>query len=184
MADVKWTDGFWADRFELCHQSMLPRLHTTMLDPNCSAQLNRLKFGAGMVEANPEAVAWSDGDNCKWIEAMAHAYSIIGDPELDRLMDEWISVIAKAQQEDGYISVNMTGKKRWTNARDHETYNMGHLMTAACMHYRATGKTSFLEVAKKVGDYLHATFVEADNHVIGYSSIMGAMSLYRTTGEA
>jgi uncharacterized protein len=183
MTDVTWTDGFWAERFELCRTSMLPRQHRTMLDRQCSAQLDRLKFGAGMLKTNPEAVAWSDGDNYKWIEAMAHVYSITEAPELDRLMDEWIAIIAKAQQVDGYISVNMTDKKRWTNARDHETYNMGHLMTAACMHYRATGKTSFLDVAKKVGDYLHKTFVGTEQHVIGYSSIMGVMCLYRVTGE-
>jgi DUF1680 family protein len=155
-----------------------------MLDPKCAAQLNRLKFGAGIIRENPKAVAWSDGDNYKWIEAMAHAYSITKDPELARLMDEWIAVIAKAQREDGYISVNMTGKERWKNCRDHETYNMGHLMTAAVMHYRATGKTHFLDVAKRVGDYLHATFVGTDRHVIGYSSIMGVMSLYRATNDA
>lgn len=183
MTDVQWTDGFWADRFELCHKSMLPTLHDTMLDPKCSAQLNRLKFGAGMIQTNPKAVAWSDGDNYKWIEAMAHAYSVTRDPELDRLMDEWIAIIAKAQKEDGYISVNMTGKERWANARDHETYNMGHLMTAACMHYRATGKTGFLDVARKAGDSLCTTFMGTNKHVIGYSSLMGAVSLYRTTGE-
>jgi DUF1680 family protein len=184
MEDARWTTGFWAERFELCRTAMLPRLYGTMLDPKCSAQLNRLKFGAGMIPTNPDAVAWSDGDNYKWIEAMAHAFSMTKDPELDRLMDEWIAVISQAQEEDGYISINMTGKERWKNARDHETYNMGHLMTAAVIHYRATGKTNFLDVAKRVGDYLHATFVETDRHVIGYSCIMGVMSLYRATGDA
>lgn len=184
MQDVRWTTGFWADRFELCRTAMLPRLYSSMLDPKCAAQLNRLKFGAGMIPTNPKAVAWSDGDNYKWIEAMAHVYSMTRDRELDRLMDEWIAVIEKAQEEDGYISVNMRGKERWENARDHETYNMGHLMTAAVIHYRATGKTNFLDVAKRVGDYLHATFVGTDKHVLGYSSIMGVMSLYRATGDA
>jgi hypothetical protein len=57
MEDVQWTTGFWANRFALCRTAMLPRLHSTMLDPKCSAQLNRLKFGAGMIPTNPEAVA-------------------------------------------------------------------------------------------------------------------------------
>ena len=35
---------------------------------------------------------------------------------------------------------------------------MGHLLSAACAHHRATGKGTFLEVARKVADYLHATF--------------------------
>lgn len=32
---------------------------------------------------------------------------------------------------------------------------MGHLMTAACIHYRATGKTNFLNIAKGVADFLY-----------------------------
>ena len=39
---------------------------------------------------------------------MAHACSITKDPEMARRMDEWIAIIAKAQGEDGYVSVNMT----------------------------------------------------------------------------
>ena len=35
---------------------------------------------------------------------------------------------------------------------------MGHLMTAACIHHRATGKKNFLDIATKVADYLYATF--------------------------
>ncbi len=53
--DVKWTDGFWADRFDLCRKSMLPTLHSTLLDPKCSAKLNRIKFTAGLYEKNPPA---------------------------------------------------------------------------------------------------------------------------------
>jgi DUF1680 family protein len=155
-----------------------------LLDPKCSAQLNRLKFAAGLYDHNPEAVAWSDGDCYKWIEAMAHVYSISGDAELDRLMDEWIAIIAKAQGGDGYISINVPpGRQRFANVRDHETYNMGHLMTAGCVHYRATGKTTLLDVARKAGDCLYETFMHTDRHFVGYSSIMGLVSLYRTTGD-
>ena len=31
---------------------------------------------------------------------------------------------------------------------------MGHLMTAASVHHRVTGKDSFLAVARKLADYL------------------------------
>jgi DUF1680 family protein len=30
---------------------------------------------------------------------------------------------------------------------------MGHLLTAGCIHHRATGKMSLLEVARKSADY-------------------------------
>ena len=111
MADVKWTDGFWADRFELCHKSMLSRLHSTMLDPKCSAQLNRIKFTAGLYEKNPGGVNWADGDCYKWIETMAHVYSVMADPELDRLMDQWIAVIAKAHR---MVLSSIFSQKRYT----------------------------------------------------------------------
>ena len=153
MGHVQWTDGFWADRFELCRTAMLPTLHSTLLDPKCSAQLNRLKFSAGLIDKNPGGVDWADGDCYKWIEAMAHVHSVRPDSRLGALMDEWIAVIAKAQRQDGYISVNMTGRERWKNCRDHETYNMGHLMTAACAHHQATGKTALLDIAIRATDY-------------------------------
>ena len=49
----------------------------------------------------------TNGDCCKWIEAMAHVYGVEKDEKLDQLMDEWMSVIARVQDEDGYISANM-----------------------------------------------------------------------------
>ena len=57
--------------------------------------------------------------------------------------------IARAQAADGYIStaVQITGKQRWAYSVYEELYNMGHLMTAACVHHRATGKRDFLDVA-------------------------------------
>ncbi|MBL7220656.1 MAG: glycoside hydrolase family 127 protein [Phycisphaerae bacterium] len=67
-ADVRWTTGFWADRFELCRKSMLPTLHNTLLDPKCSAQLNRIRFTAGLQDKNPGGVDWADGDCYKWTE--------------------------------------------------------------------------------------------------------------------
>ena len=72
-------------------------------------------------------------------------------------MDDIIKVIAQSQRSDGYIhtpviieQLNKTsGKKEFQERLDFETYNIGHLMTAACIHYRATGKTTLLDVAKK-----------------------------------
>jgi len=188
MDAVRWTTGFWADRFELCHKSMLPRLHSTLLDPKCSAQLNRLKFGAGLIDENPEAVPWSDGDCYKWIEAMAHAYSLTKDPELDRLMDEWIAIIAKAQDEDGYHSTNRVPDKaaRLQMPYHHELYNMGHLLTAACVHQRATGKRNFLQLATRLGDYLSQQWEPNPPRLVHFpwnpSAYMGLIELYRTTG--
>ena len=189
MTDIRWTTGFWADRFELCRTSMLPTLHGTLLDPKCSAQLNRIKFTAGLCENNPGGVNWADGDCYKWIETMAHVHSVKADPELDRLMDEWIAVIAKAQDEDGYISTNIghARAKRLQMPYHHELYNMGHLLTAACIHHRATGKADFLHVATKLADYLYRQWKPNPPRLVHFpwnpSVYMGLIEMYRTTGK-
>jgi DUF1680 family protein len=77
---------------------------------------------------------------------------------------------------------------RYEKYQHHEVYVMGHLLSAACAHYRMTGKTSFLDVARRVGDYLYATFkpprpAELEHKVFNPSQIMGLAELYRTTGE-
>ena len=139
MSDVKWTTGFWAERFELCHKSMLPTLYYTMLKPRCHAQLN---CQVHYRDAGQKSWGWTvDGDCCKWIDTIAHVCSVKPDPERDQLMDEWIAIIAKAQDEDGYISTNIghDKAKRLQMPYLHECYNMGHLLTAACIHHRVTG---------------------------------------------
>jgi DUF1680 family protein len=68
-----------------------------------------------------------------------------------------------------------------------EMYNLGHLMTAACVHYRVTGRTNFLAVARKAADFLYATFRDAPPEVarssVCPSHYMGIVELYRTTHE-
>ena len=77
--------------------NLLPALEKAMLGDG-TANLNRIKFAAGLIDGPQHGSPWGDGDCYKWIEAMAHAYSLTEDPELDRLMDEWIAVIEKAQK--------------------------------------------------------------------------------------
>lgn len=80
-------------------------------------------------------------------------------------------------------------KAREFEDREHfETYNMGHLMTTACIHYRATGKTSLLDCARKAADYIDhlCKTVPADlaRNAICPSHYMGVVELYRVTREA
>ena len=182
---VKWTEGFWADRFDNCHRVMVPNMWDLLSDPSIMHARQNFLIAAGIEEGEHVGTNWIDGDTYKWLEAVAYVYAATRDEKLDQLMDEVTDLIGKAQEPDGYINTQMTipGKKRFQNIRDHETYNMGHLMTAGCVHYRATGKTSLLGIARKAGDCLYDTFMHTGKHFIGYSSIMGLVELYRTTGE-
>jgi len=192
MDDVKWTKGFWAEKFDRCLQAMIPNVWRLLEDPNISHAYTNFLIAAGLEKGKFEGTWWHDGDFYKWLEATAYVYAVTKDSELDRLMDRVIEVIGKAQQEDGYISTPIIlgykgVTKRFEKLNYHELYNMGHLMTAGCIHYRATGKSSLLNIAKKTGDYLCKTFQPREPRLAHFcfnpSNIMGAVELYRTTRD-
>lgn len=187
---ARWTTGFWAQRFEQCSRVTVPSMYRVMQQPDNSATFENLKIAAGLKKGDFSGNFWSDGDCYKWIEAAASVYAVTRDAELDRQMDELIAVIAKAQADDGYIATQIQltpRRRRWEDLKHHELYNMGHLLTAACIHHRATGKQSFLAVARKLGDHLWTVFGPRPKELAHFgfnpSNIMGAVELYRTTGE-
>ena len=186
---VRWTDGFWADRFELCRGTIIPSMREALEEPKNAAFLENFHVAAGLKQGEHRGTKWSDGDCYKWMEAAAHVYGITGDEDLARQLDELIDVIAKAQEDDGYIStqVQLTERTRWDDLHTHELYNMGHLLTSACVHYRATGKDSFFGVAKTLGYCLCDVFLPRPPELAHFgfnpSNIMGAVDLYRATGE-
>jgi len=186
MQDTRFTDGFWANRFELTADKMLATLENTMLGEG-TANLNRIKQAAGLIDEPQHGSPWGDGDNYKWIEAMAHVYNVNKDPELDKKMDYWIDIIGKAMDEDGYISTNIghDKSKRFQRSNAHEMYNMGHLLTAACIHFRSTGKENFLSIAKRNADFLYSQWKENPKQMARYpwnpSVFMGLAEMFRTT---
>lgn len=196
-SDITWTDGFWADKIDLCNREIIPAVEKGFMTPENSEHLVNLKIAAGMAEGEFKSLDWSDGDNYKWIESMALIYAINRDPKLDSLMDYWINVIAKAQEQDGYISTNMqlkkikkyepAGSKKPHKGAYHEMYNMGHLLTAATVHFRATGKRNFLDIAIKVADHLERTFKpgapELQMMMGNLPNIMGLVDMYKVTGD-
>lgn len=193
--DVRWTDGFWAERFEWCRQTVIPNMGRLFADPNISHAYENLLVAAGRREGRHCGPKWNDGDFFKWIEAAAFVYATTHDEELNRQMDDIIEVIGKAQREDGYFHTpvviaqrqHLPGVEEFGDRLAFETYNMGHLMTCACVHYRATGKTRLLNIAKKATDFLCRTYRESPdtlaNNGICPSHYMGVVEMYRTTGD-
>lgn len=185
-----WTEGFWHERFELCRDTLLPSMREALLDPTNAAQLRNFRVGAGLEKGTHVGTNWSDGDCYKWMEALAHVYAQTSEAALDAEMDYWIALIAATQEPDGYINTQIQlnpQKKRWDQRIHHELYNLGHLMTAASVHYQATGKRRFLDVARKAADYLYTVFQPRPRELAHFgfnpSHIMGCVDLYRVTGE-
>lgn len=195
MNAVKLTDGFWAEKFKVCQDSMIPYMWNLYKDPKTAHAFTNFEIAAGLREGVHVGPPFHDGDFYKLIEALASVYAVTKDPKIDKMMDEVIPVIAKCQREDGYIHTptmieerNKTaGSKEFKDRLHFETYNLGHLMTAACIHYRATGKTTLLKIAIKATDYLYEFHKKASpelaRNAICPSHYMGVVEMYRTTKD-
>ena len=186
---VNWTGGFWGQRFNLVREAGLPRMWEVMQDSRNAANMVNLRLAAGLAEGKFHGNDWSDGDVYKAIETMAAVWLRTRDAKLDELMDESIAVIAKAQTPEGYIGshTQLGVKKRWGALNYHELYNMGHLITAACVHHRITGKDNFLKIAKKAADNLYTVFQPRPKELAHFcfnpSQIMAVVELYRITRD-
>ncbi|HEX2100877.1 MAG TPA: beta-L-arabinofuranosidase domain-containing protein, partial [Candidatus Synoicihabitans sp.] len=196
---VRWDGGLLGERFEVCRETMIPHMGGIFRDPHESHAWDNFLMAAGLGEGRgdgkPHGPPFNDGDFLKWLEAMAQVYAVTRDPALDAEMDKIISVVAKAQREDGYLHTFKIIPQRRGDAkakefedREHfETYNMGHLMTTACVHHRATGKTNLLDLARKAADYIEhlCQTVPEDlaRNAICPSHYMGVVELYRVTRE-
>jgi uncharacterized protein len=195
LADVKWTAGFWGERFQNCRNDTIPRLWQIMRGTEFSQFYRNFEIAAGKETGRHRGATFNDGDFYKWLEAASMVYAVTKDAALDRQLDEIIGVIAQAQRADGYIHTPVLIKNRagdadaqpFRNPLGFELYNMGHLLTAACVHARATGKTNLLDIARKTGDYLDTVFRKPTPELLRAgvcpSHYMGVMELYRATGE-
>jgi len=147
------------------------------------------------VKGKRRGASFNDGDFYKWMEAASATLAVTNDPALDRQLDDIIAIIAKAQRPDGYLDTSTlirmhngeTNAQPFKDPVNFEMYNMGHLLTAACIHYRATGKTNFLAIACKTADFLCDAFrhptPELAHNAVCPSHYMGAVELYRLTRE-
>ena len=194
LSDIQWTKGFWAERFAVCRDAMVPQLWKTYTSKEMCYSFQNFRIAAGLDTGRFRGPSFHDGDFYKTLEAVAAMYAATKDKKLEIWMDEAIDVIGKAQKADGYIYTKniieqkKTGKeKMFDDQLSFEAYNFGHLMTAACVHHAATGKTSLLDIAKKAADFLIGFYgtatPEQARNAICPSHYMGLTELYRTTNE-
>jgi DUF1680 family protein len=189
LKDVHWTDGFWAGRFAQTRDVTLPRLWELASDPEKGHAIQNLRIAAGIEKGQFKGTHWQDAWIYKWLESACYIYAVTGETKLDEQMDKIIDVIAMAQRPDGYIASQTIARNwpRFQEPHNHELYTMGHLITAACIHHRITGKTTLLSVACKAADYIYETFKGRDPKLADFprnpSIIMAAVELYRTTGQ-
>lgn len=213
----QWTGGFWADRFKVFSQTSLWDMWDTWNTPEVSHGFRNFEIAAGDAEGEHWGPPFHDGDMYKWLEACASVYAVTHDKKLDALMDKFIAEVAKAQRADGYIhtpvviderhkgidshavkdrkdeaeiGITVGGKDEkgaFANRLNFETYNLGHLMSAGIVHWRATGKKTLFNCSLKAADFLYNFLKnqrdELARNAICPSHYMAASEMYRATGD-
>lgn len=192
---VTWTGGLWKERFDTCVSSTVPQLKHMFDSKEISHVVENFKICAGDSEGTFDGTVFGDGDFYKWLESAIYAAYKTDNEMLKNEIEEYVNLIARAQQPDGYLSTKQiigerseNGVSRMGDINDFEVYNFGHMFTSACVHKRVTGKDSFLSVAKKTADYLEHLYDEAERTgdvqtAVCPSHYMGLVEMYRTTGE-
>lgn len=193
--DVQFTDDFWKPRLDTNRIVTIPYDFKKSEE---TSRINNFAVAGGVVDDEFKGIRYNDSDVFKIMEGAAYSLSTDPDPELERYMDSLISLIAAAQEPDGYLYTARTaspdsvipysGESRWSQLKDsHELYNIGHMYEAAVAYYQATGKRNFLDVALKSADLVCETFGPEDDKlhgVPGHQEIeIGLVKLYRVSGE-
>jgi uncharacterized protein len=194
LGEARWSGGLMGERFTTCRDVSIPAMERLMEGTEPTQFFENFRIAAGLAEGKHRGPKFNDGDFYKWLEAASATYAFSHDADLDRRLDAIIDVIAKAQRADGYLHTPVIINERqggsakpFTNPLDFELYNMGHLMSAACVHHEATGKANLLQVARKAADFLCVAFDKPTPDLARFgicpSHYMGLVDLYRTTGE-
>jgi uncharacterized protein len=180
-------DAFWSPRIKVNREQTIPHQYQQSKETG-RIEAFKLKWKPGMKD---EPHIFWDSDVAKWLEAASYSLATHPDPELDRLVDEVITLIASAQKPDGYLNIYFTVVKpgeRWTDLRDaHELYCAGHLIEAGVAHYEATKKRTLLNVVCRYADHIDSVFGLEEGKKRGYCGHqeieLALVKLYRITGE-
>ncbi|MBK3640190.1 glycoside hydrolase family 127 protein [Streptomyces sp. MBT33] len=190
-ARVEVADGFWQSRREVNAGTSIPQGPGLL---ESAGNLHNLRLVAGTAEGEFQgAYPFVDTDVYKWLEAAAWQLAQGRSAELEADVDRIVSLVAAAQQPDGYLNTwfqLVKGGERYQDLRwGHELYCAGHLVQAAVAHHRATGRTELLDVAVKFADHIDSVFgppgsgKEIDG-IDGHPEVETALvELYRETGE-
>lgn len=198
--NVKLKDKFWLPIIERVQEKTI---EFAIEKCNEEGRFDNFLIAGGQMEGTVKgAMPFDDTDVYKIIEGASNSLISAPNPQLETLLDSLVSIIKVGQEEDGYLTtwrtinpakppaewVKVEEGKRWEYlAMSHELYNAGHLFEAAAVHYKATGKRNFLDIALKNADLMVKTFGDGEGKIAavpGHQIIeTGLIKLYEVTGK-
>ncbi|MCL6591722.1 MAG: glycoside hydrolase family 127 protein [Firmicutes bacterium] len=187
-AQVTIDDQFWKPRVETNERVSLFYQYECLVASGVMDNF-RLAGASTKKDGSFRGLFFADSDAYKWLEAASLSLVKRRDSRLEGLMDQVITLIAAAQEENGYINTYfqlVEPDRKYTNfGVCHELYTAGHLILAGVAHYNALGKKRLLNIACRLADHLVAVFGPGKLEAVdGHAGIeMALVSLYRVTGE-
>lgn len=193
--EVHLSDKFWTQRIEANRTVGIP---SAFKECEQTGRFDNFAIAAGLKTGEHRGdFSFDDTDPYKVIEGASYSLAVKYDKKLDHYLDSVISIIAKAQEADGYLTTCVTNKctrlsgwwgtHRWEKINSHELYNSGHMIESAVAHYKATGKKTFLNVAIKNADLICKTFGPGEGQIhrpSGHPIVeMALCKLYKVTGK-
>ena len=194
---VKVTDNFWGQRLKASREVTIPLAFSKCEETGRYENFIKAAHPSDTIKVG--GLSFDDTDVYKTIEGASYLLQTYPDKKLEHYIDSVLVIVAAAQEPDGYLYTSRTmnpkhphewaGTKRWETVEDlsHEFYNLGHMVEGAIAHYQATGKTNFLDIAKKYADCVCREIGDGPGQVArvpGHQSAeMALAKLYLVTGD-
>lgn len=187
-AAVRLADGFWAPRLAANRAATIPG---NLKHLDATGSIEAFAILAGKSDRKHRGYMWGDSDVYKTIEGIAHSLRTQRDDALEKRMEEIVAFIVAAQAGDGYLFPHLQlAEPRYAHFTDEttrtcESYSIGHLLESAVIHHRATGRTNYLQAARRAADLLARVQAEGTlEQISGHPEIeLGLVKLYQATGE-
>lgn len=188
-------DSFWNRYITLVKEKVIPYqwdiLNDKIEGTEPSHAIDNFRIAAGDRKGNFYGEVFQDSDVSKWLEAAGNILMIERDAELEEKADSVIDIIARAQQENGYLDTYFiieAPQKKWTNVLEcHELYCAGHFIEGAISYYLATKKEKVMQIAVKLADHICDVFGKEEGKLHGYPGHqeieIALLKLYDVTGN-
>lgn len=195
-------DSFWGQRLKASREVTIPLAFSKCEESG--RYDNFVKATAQM--ASEENLGYyvggfpfDDTDVYKTIEGASYILQTYPDEALEAYIDSVLTIVAAAQEPDGYLYTARTmnpehphawsGSERWIEVEggSHEFYDLGHMIDGAVAHYQATGKRNFLDIAIAYADCICREIGPGEgqlDRVPGHQiAEMALARLYTVTGD-
>ena len=190
---VSVTDDFWKPIIDRNRTITIPYIFEKCEE---TGRIDNFAIAGGLKKGKHTGERYNDSDVFKIIEGACYSLLEAPDPELRAYADSLVTLVAEAQEDDGYLYTTRTidplnmapgaGRERWIDERvSHELYNVGHMYEAAVAHYMATGSDRFLNVAIRNAELVATEFGWGLREIApGHQEIeLGLIKLHELTGN-